>query len=383
MLAVWWVYYSLSWYAGTEYTAGAVAYVLRELGYEVTQNGVEVQIGDSWEWEVPDGMLVDLTLFLAVLVWRVKSPLKSAGKALGIYAMLLAYVIMHHVFIFLMDEYWVPAYYLIDVPYYSVWTLTLMFAFKFWWKRNSVLDETENEIEEPPPPPKKRGLVKSIMTGVCVYIVALFVATLYWSSSFTVAETGSVPLMRLIVYTHGEEVLDEKIEDWTHLHCAVSYGRTKMAEYLISKYADVNATCMLSNGIKGVTPLHMAAYGGHDKMIALLLAHGADVNAKESVGDTPLHIAAEHGHTECVKVLLAHGARTDVVCLYMAIGVHNWTPLHNAAEGGHREIVELLLAAGADPQAVLSNGKTPGDVAEDEGFGELAEFLRAAAGRED
>jgi len=53
------------------------------------------------------------------------------------------------------------------------------------------------------------------------------------------------------------------------------------------------------------------------------------------------------------------------------------TALHKAACYGHTRVVELLLEAGADPRAKDNYGKTPSDLARQNGHPELAAMLEA------
>lgn len=56
------------------------------------------------------------------------------------------------------------------------------------------------------------------------------------------------------------------------------------------------------------------------------------------------------------------------------------TPLHLAALRGHTDACLLLLDAGADPGARDGEGKTPLDLARDEGHAVVEELLRGMVG---
>ena len=85
-------------------------------------------------------------------------------------------------------------------------------------------------------------------------------------------------------------------------------------------------------------PLHAAAFtlGGNGEMIRLLLAYGADVNARNN-GETALHYAARRGSVINAKVLVEDG--------------------------------------GADIDAKDRNGKTPLDIAREEGNSSVERYL--------
>ncbi len=54
-----------------------------------------------------------------------------------------------------------------------------------------------------------------------------------------------------------------------------------------------------------------------------------------------------------------------------------YTALHAAAENNHPEVVRLLLKHGANPNAQLENGVTPAEIAEQQGYFEVASILRS------
>jgi uncharacterized protein len=56
-----------------------------------------------------------------------------------------------------------------------------------------------------------------------------------------------------------------------------------------------------------------------------------------------------------------------------------FAPLHDAAANGNAALVELLLKHGARADAKADDGKTPGDMAAERGYREIAQKLRKAA----
>jgi ankyrin repeat protein len=75
-----------------------------------------------------------------------------------------------------------------------------------------------------------------------------------------------------------------------------------VAEALLDRDADVNATCSYSFDLKerigGVTALKIAMCEGHSELVRLLLSRGADPNSWDNARQTPLLFVADSGHPE-------------------------------------------------------------------------------------
>lgn len=157
-------------------------------------------------------------------------------------------------------------------------------------------------------------------------------------------------------------------------------------------------------------PLRLAARWGRERMVALLLANGADPNVYEPDDGSALMASCQVNHPGVARRLIAAGAEVDAQDRYGLTALH-WaiarqapevakvlitagaavnaqhkdggTPLHVAAECAvEPALVRLLLQAGADPTLRDGAGRTPADLAEQEGRTELARLLRAAAVRQ-
>lgn len=167
---------------------------------------------------------------------------------------------------------------------------------------------------------------------------------------------------------------------------------------------------------KGLDPLPLAVKEGDTQKLADRLTHGDDPAKTIRHGLTPLHIAASCGVMEVTGALLDAGVPIDPVCeegltpLFMAVQTANpyivglllkrganlqhineamLTPLHWACcvphpnlEGPSRiKMVELLLEHGADQAAVTMEGKTPQDLAVENGLDELVAWMDRRQGK--
>ncbi len=169
---------------------------------------------------------------------------------------------------------------------------------------------------------------------------------------------------------------------WTLLHNATAgTSSLEIVAALIDAGADVNV-----KDNEGNTPLHFAMKRmvGREKLpvqtyeaiIRLLLEKKADIRAINLSGATPLHTAAAfRADPAGVELLVQAGADVNAKALASYGG---WTPLHGAAARNSAGIVAVLLKYGADRTATDAKGLTALQVAEQGGFAEAAQVLRAS-----
>lgn len=151
-----------------------------------------------------------------------------------------------------------------------------------------------------------------------------------------------------IPFTHNKS-LDRDII------CASLVGNSEEVQFLISKYADVNASYVfLKNtchdgtirdgslgtitGISYCTPLFMACATGNNVIVDILLKAGANVNNGVNITHIALHRIAQ---------IQGHSIRKSHV-LYGGVSHINIKPLFIAIMMGHNTLVKTLLNAGAN-----------------------------------
>ncbi|KAL5334333.1 ankyrin repeat-containing domain protein [Aspergillus crustosus] len=107
-------------------------------------------------------------------------------------------------------------------------------------------------------------------------------------------------------------------------------------------------------------------------VLKVLLEMGADVSAQHQSENTPLWWASYHGHLGVMKMLLDKDP-----FIVNARGSDGETALHAAANWRSADGVRLLLEYGADMSLKNDAGKTPSEVASENGCADTVELLAA------
>uniref|UniRef100_A0A8C7DGH3 Transient receptor potential cation channel, subfamily A, member 1b n=1 Tax=Oncorhynchus kisutch TaxID=8019 RepID=A0A8C7DGH3_ONCKI len=123
----------------------------------------------------------------------------------------------------------------------------------------------------------------------------------------------------------------------TPLHRSTIFDHTELAEYLISKGADIDYI-----DCKGLSPLLLATNCGAWRSVALLLSKGANVNIKDKSGCNFLHLAIlqPKGLKNLTGDILQHSSMMDLLSTEDNEGC---TPLHYACRLGIHESVKNIL----------------------------------------
>ncbi|XP_004456128.1 cyclin-dependent kinase 4 inhibitor B [Dasypus novemcinctus] len=117
-----------------------------------------------------------------------------------------------------------------------------------------------------------------------------------------------------------------------------------------------------------------AAARGQVETVRQLLEAGADPNAVNCYGRRPIQVMMM-GNARVAELLLLHGA--DPNCADPATFTR---PVHDAAREGFLDTVLELHRAGAQLDVRDAWGRLPVDLAEERGYHEVVQYLRAAAG---
>lgn len=183
----------------------------------------------------------------------------------------------------------------------------------------------------------------------------------------------------------------------TALVVAVNAGHKELAELLLSSgyYLDIHEAAAIGNtqrvselivsdpsridsfSPEGFTALALASHFGHEETTALLLNSAANVNAlsKNKLGVTALHAALFGSKVGTAKLLINRGADVNIRRGGKNSPRAGWTALHYAAANGFLELIGPLCEQGADLDATDCEGRTPLDIALEQGQGEVAAML--------
>lgn len=149
---------------------------------------------------------------------------------------------------------------------------------------------------------------------------------------------GSVPIAEFIL-SKGAEINSVNNRQNTPLMESIMNGKNDVSRMLIEKGADIN----MRNAL-GLTPMHFSVRFSSTAINELLIARGADIESKSNSQFTPLYLAAGHpNNLENVKLLIDKGASLNT----SADAMGNM-PLNYATYAGSPETIELLLDKGAD-----------------------------------
>lgn len=120
------------------------------------------------------------------------------------------------------------------------------------------------------------------------------------------------------------------------LQRALEKGQTDIAEYLISKGADVNWKDCMGESLASDFFRH-----GDTQMAQFLVDHGADVDSRDAFGDTLLISAIHADNTQFVRYLVEKGANVNATNHFSDYA------LDIAERKKNQQIVELLVSKGA------------------------------------
>jgi cyclase len=135
--------------------------------------------------------------------------------------------------------------------------------------------------------------------------LTVFSTALFSQEILDAVKAGDLAKVKMLVESNPQIVNAKSPGGITILFAAVGYRRLEIAEYLISKGAEVNVRNDFNN-----TPLHLACGNGLPfEFVRRLVEKGADVNAVAKYSGRPLDLALDGGDAAVIDFLESKGAR--------------------------------------------------------------------------
>lgn len=156
----------------------------------------------------------------------------------------------------------------------------------------------------------------------------------------------------------------------------INYAVEKVKK-TVSTTVEGQSVTMTIERFQGYTPLIQAVDTNLVKVADYLISKGADINAKESLGLTPLMITARNGDTSAsmAKMLLAKGADTNKQ------NNTGWTALMICCQYNSFTIADYILDKGSDLSLKTAQGSTVLKIAQQFKHDKLVEKIKTKAGK--
>ena len=183
------------------------------------------------------------------------------------------------------------------------------------------------------------------------------------------AMSGHYSVVQLLLDYNAEI---NEMSTQTALYYAASNGRRQIVELLLQKDAETELTA------SDHTALCKAVQHGHESCVRVLLQYGALMNVRiGKYADTLLHVASDIGSEAIARELLVRNASPNEPNGRpgKAIEGARRYPLHFAARRGHLATARALIEYRANPNALTEDGRGPVDIALENGYEDLAEYL--------
>jgi ankyrin repeat protein len=209
------------------------------------------------------------------------------------------------------------------------------------------------------------------------FLSILFVVPVYTQDIFNEIRHGRIENVKKLI-EEDPELVHKRLGGVYPLHQAVRHGHNEIAEFLISKGADVNTfgKDVTEFAPFEFTPLTEAIRSNNIDMLKMFVAKGANLHKTTSLGESYLHFAAFLNRKELAEYLIDSGLDVNIK------KNGNLTPLHIAAVSGNREVSELLIEKGADLDLRSTDGGTPLHFAVAAGHQDIVELIRSKGAKD-
>ncbi|MFC1493005.1 ankyrin repeat domain-containing protein [candidate division KSB1 bacterium] len=213
---------------------------------------------------------------------------------------------------------------------------------------------------------------KIFLIPFIVLVLSVLVSQSYAQDIFNAIRQGNIESVKNMIES-DPELLNANDGNYDPLFVATRLRKTEIAEYLISKGADVNKIAADTSAFSPLewTPVTEAIRTNNFELVKFFIDKGADMKVTTSLGESYLHFAVGMDRRELVGYLIDNGMDVNIV------KNGNLTPLHIAVVTGLKDIAELLINKGADLSIKSTDGGTPLHYAVAAGNNEIADILRS------
>ena len=219
-------------------------------------------------------------------------------------------------------------------------------------------------------------MAKCIVRGVLIFSI-LIVSPVSAQDLFNEIRQGKIESVRTLV-DKDPGLINSRSAGIYPLHQAVRSGQKVIAEFLISKGAEINKFAKDASEFAPYefTALTEAIRNNDLEMIKMFVEKGADVKKVTSLGESYLHYAVFLNKTELVDYFIELGIDVNIKKR------GDLTPLHIAAVTGYEKVAERLIEKGADLNSQSSDGGTPLHFAEAAGKQDVINLLKSKGAKD-
>nr|XP_046149003.1 transient receptor potential cation channel subfamily A member 1-like isoform X1 [Oncorhynchus gorbuscha] len=121
---------------------------------------------------------------------------------------------------------------------------------------------------------------------------------------------GNMDIIEFCIHK-GAKIDQQQVDRSTALHFACSQGATEAVKLMLSSYSRLDSIINLPDGACQ-TPLHRATIFDHTELAEYLISKGADIDYIDSKGLSPLLLATNCGAWRTVALLLSKGANVKI-----------------------------------------------------------------------
>ncbi|XP_048113607.1 transient receptor potential cation channel subfamily A member 1a [Alosa alosa] len=122
---------------------------------------------------------------------------------------------------------------------------------------------------------------------------------------------GNLEIIKLCMAYGAKINRQQQCDKSTALHSACTQGATEAVKVMLSACQNISDIINITDGCSQ-TPLHKAAIFDHNELAEYLISKGADIDLTDYKGHSPLLLATSCGAWRTVNLLLSHGCNFTV-----------------------------------------------------------------------